>query len=333
MKQTLTIRGIKFPIIFNASGARGFFGCGTEYWYQRLFFFFGLVWWWTTFVAKTTTRLERRGHMPLKKDGYRPKKYFPECIYLRQAYRGRILNAVGLSGPGFDVLLDTGKWQKRTKPFFLSFMAMGGTIHERLQDAELFFEELAYAQSEFKVPIGLQVNVSCPNTGQHMGSIQKEIEEILEIIQRIPLLNTVPILFKIHPFLTPALAAKLNSHPRLDGWVMSNTIHWNDLAKLGIDATKIFKQPKSPLWKFGGGGYSGPEVRAIVKKWIQNARALGVTKIIIAENGIRTPWHATEMISAGCDGIGIGSMAICRPFFVLPTILATHYAVWKKNNT
>jgi len=51
----MILRGIEFGNVFNASGARGFFGEG--YVYHRLWRPFGLSYDGSTFVAKTTTLL------------------------------------------------------------------------------------------------------------------------------------------------------------------------------------------------------------------------------------------------------------------------------------
>ncbi len=329
--QKIRMRRIEFPVAFNASGARGFFGEGDEYWFHRFFRFIGLIWLWTTFVAKTTTYKANKGNMPLNTDDYSPAGLVPDCIYLRHAWRGRLLNAVGLSGPGFEALLGTRKWQKRREPFFLSFMPIAATAWQRALEFRFFRAALYGALPNFAAPFGLEINVSCPNTGHAAQDLVRELRDWISILKADHALDGIPVLIKLGPTTPVQIVVDLESEDRIDGWTVFNTARWDDLPSLGIDRKKIFGTDESPLPRsYGGGGYSGPEMRRHVTAWIRKARELGVTKKIIAQNGIRAPWHAIEMIEAGADGIGIGSMAICRPFSVLPTVLLAHWAARRR---
>ena len=109
----MILRGIDFGNVLNASGARNFFGEG---WKQtHAVDFFG-GWRGSTFVAKTTTlnpRMEpekKLGNMRLDPATLQPVDWFPDCVWFN--FRsGLTLNAVGLSGPGLEALLDWGLWQ------------------------------------------------------------------------------------------------------------------------------------------------------------------------------------------------------------------------------
>src|SRR4051794_20119064 len=96
---------------------------------------FGLRFDEATFVAKTTTVEPRAGNMPLK--GTTPREWKPRCIAVN-VREAAVLNAVGLSGPGLEALLADGRWQARTDPFFLSFMAVEADPAERLAKAGVF---------------------------------------------------------------------------------------------------------------------------------------------------------------------------------------------------
>jgi hypothetical protein len=120
----MILRNIEFGNCFLASGSMNFFGEG--YWYDNFYKLlmpgFKIID-QVTFVAKTTTFGPRLGNMPLK-ENFQPKELFPKCIKVYPS-RGVVLNSVGLSGPGAQVLFDTRKWQAITKPFFFVFYGRG----------------------------------------------------------------------------------------------------------------------------------------------------------------------------------------------------------------
>lgn len=323
---TISIRGIKFRPVFNASGARGFFGEG--YWFHLVWrlLTFGVLfnWLWTTFVAKTATFHPRTGNMPLESNGLTPREWLPKCIYIGRALLGITLNAVGLSNRGLVWMLGKRRWQERKEPFFISFMPVETTPEGRLEELRLFLDELVRAIHAFRSACGLQLNLSCPNTGHGTSGLPNEARAWLDEIARRPELASIPVLLKVNVFLRPEDAAVIGTHPRLDGYVCSNTIAWADLSAVGVDQNAIFGTTTSPLAKLGGGGFAGPQMVPVVCRWIRELRSAGYRGTIIGENGIRRPRHAIEMLEAGADGVGIGSMAITRPWMLLPTTVAVH---------
>src|SRR5206468_4708264 len=84
--------------------------------------------------------------------------------------KGLVLNAFGLSGPGFRALLDSGRWQQLRRPFFLSFMAIEESPNASLLEVRSFVQTLKKALPNFAAPVGLQVNFSCPNV-QHLEHV------------------------------------------------------------------------------------------------------------------------------------------------------------------
>lgn len=327
----IDIRGTSFSPVMNASGARGFFGEGYQFHYLWKILTLGLFsWFFTTFVAKTVTFYPRAGNMPLKRDGLTPQRWLPTCIYAGKALAGVMLNAVGLSNRGLVWSLAKGRWQKRQKPFFLSFMPMGETSEGRLEELRLFLNELIRTIPSFRARFGVQINLSCPNTGHDTSALATEARAWLDEIAEHPELDGVAVIFKVNIFLSPQAAFLLGQHARLDGYVCSNTILWKDLDALAINPHEIFGTDTSPLQRFGGGGFSGPQMVPLVCQWIRELRATGYKGVIIGENGIRRPRHAIEMLEAGADGVGLGSMAITRPWMVLPTTVAVHLYLAKR---
>lgn len=305
----MRLRGQEWGPVFNASGARGFWGEG--YWFHKLWKPFGLDYRGSTFVAKTTTLNPRAGNMPLD-EHLRPKELAPKCIVVKPL-KGVVLNSVGLSGPGIDKLIDTWAWQSPPKkPWVVSFMSVAATADERLNEARQFFEKLpALVRLHGSDNLALQINFSCPNVGLDPLILVSEVVATLSAAENLG----VPVLIKLNALVTPTTAMRMVEHPACDGVVMSNTIPWGKLS-YRIDWKGLFGTNVSPLAHLGGGGLSGAPLLPIVGDWVKEARRIGLEKPIIAGGGILSRSDAEYMLDMGADGIELGSVPILRPWRV-----------------
>ncbi len=310
----MILRGINFGTVHGASGVQGFFGEGYPYhtWLRML----GLRFTGMTLVAKTTTLRARAGNMKLRKDGITPLSLLPDCIKvnLRQ---GVALNAVGLSGPGAKALLDDGRWQAQTHPFFLSFMAKEETEQARLRQLETFISMVKRHKSHFKAPFGLQLNFSCPNVGADITELLSEIAASLYIADELG----VPLVPKLNILAPPSIAVELLHNPHCDGVCISNSIPWGSLPDR-IDWSTFWGSDQSPLAHLGGGGLSGAPLLPLVEEWVKEAKRLAPGLPINAGGGILKPEDAIRLRKAGAESIFIGSMAFLRPRNVQRTIKA-----------
>src|SRR3989344_980370 len=134
----MILRGVDFGRVWSASGVQAFFGEG--YPFHKKLGPLGPKFDGMTFVAKTTTLSFREGNMPLE-DDHTQEELFPSCIKVKP-FKGVVLDAVGLSGPGARVLLASGKWQRRINPFFISFMSVAETPQKRREELEEFVKLL-----------------------------------------------------------------------------------------------------------------------------------------------------------------------------------------------
>jgi len=319
------IRGIDFGPVWGASGIQGFFGEG--YWFHKLVP--GLNFKGMTFVAKTTTLHARQGNMPLK-SSLRPQSLFPSCVVVKPL-EGVTLNAVGLTGPGADVLFDDGRWQSRTEPFLLSFMSVAKTSRERFDEAVDFGTELARRQPEFKTPFGLQVNVSCPNTGHATEELIEDVKGILLALKNTRAGLNIPLIVKVNALFDVKALSAIEAH--CDGICVSNTIPWG-AAPHRIDWGGLFGEspvldwaaggPVSPLAKLGGGGLGGRPLLQLVAEWVKAARAAGWAKHINAGGGILRPSDVDVLAAAGADSVFLGSIAMLRGWRVAKTIKRAH---------
>ncbi len=314
-----TLRGICFPPVMNASGARGFFGEG--YWYHGLWSLAGLSFKNCGFTAKTMTLHPRAGNMPMETNGITPKDWFPKCI-VAKPITGVALNAVGLSNQGAATLLATLMSHKLSvthAPFFLSFMAVEKTIDERLQELREFVRLLAPIAHGLGASFGLEINVSCPNAGKkmdaHHPAFAEELWSMLDIAQALE----IPLQIKLNALASIPDIYIASKHPACDALVMGNTIPWGCFSNR-IDWDKLFGSSESPLKHLGGGGLSGWPLRAIHREWIQNARTCGITKPIWGCGGIDSPQAVDEYARAGANGIQFGTVCMLRPWQVQPII-------------
>jgi len=302
----MKLRGIEFGNVIGASGLNGWFGEGYPY-HALLKFLPGFTFLGTTLTAKTATLLARPGNMPLRKDNLTPREFIPASIVVRPG-AGVVLNAVGLSGPGLAFLLGTGRWQKLDAPFFLSFMSVAGTREERLDELRKAVEMLKTELSNFKAPVALQINFSCPNTGHDQEELVKDIHEALKIAS---VLN-IPLVPKISVLIPPDQAAEILRDPNCDALAVSNTIAWADMPQ---EVQKVFFQTnKSPLARFGGGGVSGKYLLPLVVQWLEQFKKFNVGKPIIAGGGILKKDDVDQLVAAGASAISPGSVVILRPW-------------------
>jgi len=310
----MKLRGVDFGPVWDASGVRGFFGEG--YWYHRWLRPVGLSFKGSTFVAKTTTLMPRKGNMELADDGLSPKRRRPDCVVVKFR-QGAALNAVGLSGPGAEALFAAGRWQARTEPFFLSFMSVESTLSKRIDELNGFMRLFEKHRAEFKAPVGLQINLSCPNAGHDFSELEREGVMMLAHAAslRIPL---VPKFSVVTPVETVARVAR---HQACDAVCVSNTIPWNQ-----VDAgtrQALFGTAESPLAAYGGGGLSGKPLFPIVLDWVRRAAMRRFPKPINAGGGILSPRDA-ERLRDYAQSIFVGSAAFLRPWRVASIIRAAY---------
>lgn len=190
------MKGIYFDSILDASGVQGFFGGRgrkEEYRYRRYMGPFQPNFAGLTFVSKTSTLLQNIGNAPMESDGITLKELFPKCILpnfrpgniilsLRMFIEGFMLNAVGLSGPGFEALLEMDRWQKITEPFLISIMSIAKTPEDRLAETREFVRLLLKHLPNFGTRFGVQKNYSCPNIGMNIDDLIDEVMADLDIL-------------------------------------------------------------------------------------------------------------------------------------------------------
>lgn len=308
-----------FGRCWGAAGVQGFFGNG--YWFHKIPFrkpdFSGM-----TFVSKTATLHPRQGNL---KKGWK-ELLLPSWARIKP-FSGHTLNAMGLPNSGIKALLETGKWQQREKPFFISIMAVEDTLEKRMEELRRIVGIIgeSMAKCGFKTWVGLQVNRSCPNTGHdiNVGEIVRESELGLSIIYTG---LGWPVVEKFAIDTAPLKAImELDHNPWSSGICVSNTVKFDYLG-LG---RKIFHTDVSPLKHLGGGGISGPELLPLVCDYIKVLRDRGFKKPINGGGGIFHQEDVDEYHRAGADSIFVGTVATHHPRRVAQIIRHANGLHWQ----
>lgn len=309
----MELRNVRYPGAMNASGAFGFHLEG--YRHHRILKHFGLTRKKCAFTAKTTgmqQRLEpdkKLGNMYMQPDGITPRDWFPNCIIVKP-FSGVMLNAVGLAGPGAARLLAMGKWQEISEESWnLSFMSVLPTTSDRLTELREFVQLLLPTIHSWNSPVGLEMNFSCPNAGLDPTHLIQEVGEALSIANTLE----IPLQCKFNACAPVRAVCEVARHPACDAIVMGNTIPWGSFPDR-INWKRLFGSDKSPLSHLGGGGLSGPPLRAIHCDWIRCAIDCGMTKPIWGCGGIDTLVAVEQYYYAGASGIQYGTACITRPW-------------------
>jgi dihydroorotate dehydrogenase len=311
----MKLRGIEFGNSFAASGSRGFFGEG--YWHHGIFKWLlpGFDFSGSTFIAKTTTVLDRMplpeekgkgwGNLPLNLKTWKPIEWFPDCIKV-SLLKGEALNAVSLTGPGAQSLFESGRWQKIQNPIVISFMAIGQTQEERINETVMFCNIFKKHLHSFSAPVALQVNISCPNTQHNTAELANNVMGQLEITKDLG----IAVGLKINVLTLVEIMQKAANSGLCDFLEIPNTLPFGKMPGR-VDWERKYSN-KSPLAKYGGGGYSGLENFQLALEWIKNARNQGI-RIPIICGGVSCKEDVEKAKRFGADAVAFARITM-TPF-------------------
>lgn len=264
-----------------ASGALAFDGLGWP-WEQPLRWIGLLDETVFTTVIKTLTFKPRQGnlrwHNPFR------------CIRIMPS---GTLNAVGLTNPGIEW------WCRSIGPNINSDRApVVGSILGDLDELALMAKML----NDFNL-IGIEINASCPNTGDDLLANTENIIKSCEIVRSI---SHFPVILKLS-----TVHDVSNIVNRVEDFVEAFSIN-------SVPWTAIFPQQQSPLASLGGGGVSGriaqPFTWKLVEElskittvpiigpsvWdyedIERLRAIGASAISFGSIFLRYPWRPTLFV-------------------------------------
>ncbi len=204
-----------------------------------------------------------------------------------------LINAVGLSNPGVEVMVEEIQAAKRQlDPLGVAVIAsiFAETIYG--------FGAIARFISEAE-PDLIEVNISCPNIDDRYRLMFAADPYVAAQVTRHVKRNTdIPILLKLSPNVTDVTKiARAVVEAGADGITAINTLGPGIILDV---------ETGQPVLAHGTGGLSGPAIRPIAVRCVRDIyRAVDVP--VVAVGGVTTGRDAVEMILVGATAVGIGS--------------------------
>ena len=230
------------------------------------------------FVSKTVTLEPRAGNPPPR---------------LWEAPAG-LVNSIGLPNKGLDGFLrhDLPLLAELPAPLVVSVMGFDGGELARLVGTVGARPEVAL----------IELNFSCPNveTGLEMGA---DPAEAARAVAGVRALTDTPLLVKLSPSASdpPAVAAAA-ADAGADGIVLINTLR----------ATALEPRTRRPWLGGGGGGLSGPAIRAVALGQVAGVAAR-VDLPLVGMGGVASGAHAADLLAAGARAVAVGTDSFRDP--------------------
>lgn len=202
-----------------------------------------------------------------------------------------VLNSVGLTNPGVDIVISDKITNLRKKyPELPIIASVGGSSIED-------YVEVAKKLSDCGMVNALEINISCPNVangGMHFGTDPWLVEKL---IMKIKSTVRLPIYVKLTPNVTNIVEiAKAAQDGGADGLSMINTL----LGMRGDIKTR------KPTLGNGMGGLSGEAIKPLAIRMIAQVHH-EVDLPIIGMGGISSPEDVIEFLLAGASAVAVGS--------------------------
>jgi dihydroorotate dehydrogenase (NAD+) catalytic subunit len=226
----------------------------------------------SAFVSKTITVDPRAGNPP-------PRLYETPA---------GMINSIGLPNKGLDGFLDSDLPQLAELPVPLIVSVMG-TSHDQ-------FIRLVAGVAEQETVAGIELNISCPNveSGLIVGEQPSETRALVEALRP---LGAKPLIVKLTPNVAdPAAVALAAEEAGADAVSLINT----------LKATSRDPVTRGPWLGGGGGGLSGPAVRAIALEQVRTV-AGAVSIPVIGMGGIESGADALAFVAAGATAVAVGT--------------------------
>jgi len=206
-----------------------------------------------------------------------------------------MLNSVGLQNPGADAFITDELPFLREHDTVVIANVSGNTVEE--------YVEMTEKLSDAGVDM-LEINVSCPNVKAGGMAFGTSIDGVSSVTEAVMKKATVPVMVKLSPNVTDiASIAKAAESCGADAISLINTL-------LGM---RIDTFTRKPILHNNVGGLSGPAVFPVAVRMIwQVATAVNIP--VLGMGGVSTGNDAIEMMIAGADLIGVGTICFDDPY-------------------
>jgi dihydroorotate dehydrogenase (NAD+) catalytic subunit len=206
-----------------------------------------------------------------------------------------MLNAIGLQGPGAEVLIReyAPQWAAWDFPVFVNIN--GETVAE--------YAELTARLDGVPGVAGFELNISCPNVeqgGLYFGNYPRAAAAVTEAVRG---RTELPVWVKLTPMVSDVgVIARAVESAGADALCAINTF-----VGMSIDLNAY-----RPRLSFRTGGLSGPAIRPLaVHLAHQAARAVRIP--VIGIGGITCAEDALEFLVAGCAAVQVGTATFVDP--------------------
>jgi dihydroorotate dehydrogenase (NAD+) catalytic subunit len=205
-----------------------------------------------------------------------------------------MINSIGLPNKGLEGFLASDLPELAELPVPLVVSVMGFSREE--------LATLVARVGERDEVAAIELNVSCPNveTGLVMGA---DPAETALAVERVRPACHKPLIVKLTPNASdPAAVALAAERAGADAVSLVNT----------LKGTALDPRTRQPWLGGGGGGVSGPAIRAIALEQVQ-AVAARVSIPVIGMGGIASGAHAADFLAAGASLVAVGTESFRDP--------------------
>jgi dihydroorotate dehydrogenase (NAD+) catalytic subunit len=207
-----------------------------------------------------------------------------------------MLNAIGLQGIGAQRFIDEKMPELRARGATVIVNVCGTTISEYVEVSRLLSEAEGVA--------AIELNISCPNIKE--GGIQFgcSLNGTFDVVSAVRRVTRLPVIPKLTPNVTDVASfARAAEDAGADAVSLVNTFL----------AMVIDVETRKPKISNGVGGLSGPAIRPIAVRMVNECRQL-VKIPIIGMGGIADARDALEFMIAGADAVQVGTANFVDPF-------------------
>jgi len=262
-----------------ASGALGFDGRG---------YFFEQPWRWLgmlrprefTIITKTLTFAPRKGNLNMLTPW--------RCV---QPIKDGWVNAVGLTNPGIQW------WIKEIYQRTVSdgYKVIVSIAPESLIETESMIEDL----NNLSNIVGVELNVSCPNTNR-----DETLEQIIQVTDLAYRKSRHPLILKLS-YDQPYLEVIKAVDGKVEAFDLINSVAWKTISK----------DKPSPLAPYGlVGGVSGKRIRGYSREALMACNKLGCKTPVISGGGIDSLEEVKIRERLGASAFSFGSVFIKNPW-------------------
>lgn len=256
----------------------------------------------------TWVRLARIGvgAITTKSVSLKPRPGYPNPVIVD--WGGGLINAVGLSNPGIEVMVEEIRAAKeKLAPYGVPLIAsiFANTIYD--------FGTIARYISEAE-PDLIEVNISCPNLdSQYEEMFAANAYVSAQVTARVKRNTEIPVFVKLSPNVTDIVEiARAVADAGADGITAINSL--GPGLVLDIETAR-------PVLAHGTGGVSGPAIHPIAVRCVRDiCRAVELP--VIGVGGVTTGRDVVEMILVGATAVGVGSAVAWQGLEVFPRLCA-----------